>query len=105
MEDISKYILVSIVMAILFMMPSILLDAWLCKIGAIRGNKTAIIILVISAVVLKPFILKNWSWGVLGIILLLAELGVHRSDLGETIKRGKWWWVPKKEKKKHSNSR
>lgn len=105
MEDISKYILVPTMMSILFIVPSILLDVWLSKIGVIRSNKTVIVIFVVSMVFLKPFMFKNWSWWVFGIALLLAELAVHRSDLGETIKHGKWWWIPKdKKKKRGSNS-
>jgi hypothetical protein len=102
MEDISGYILVPIGMTILFMVPSILLDAWLCKIGMIRSNKNLIIIFVIFMVLFKPFMFKDWSWWAFGIVLLLGQFGLHRYDLGVTIKKGKWWWLPKKRKKKHS---
>ena len=92
MEDIYKYILIPTMMSILFIVPSILLDARLAKIGVIRSNRTVVVIFVVSMVFLKPFIFKNWSWWVFGIALLVAEFAIHRSDLGETIKHGKWWW-------------
>lgn len=104
MEDVSKYILVPMVMCFLLLVPSIFLDAWLSKIGAIRSNRSVIILFVVSMVFLKPFMFKNWSWWVFGIALFVAEFAVHRSDLGETSRRGKWWWIPKDKKKKRSNS-
>jgi len=105
MEDISNYILIPTITAILFMVPSILLDAWLCKIGMIRSNKNLIIIFVIFMVLFKPVMFKDWSWWTFGLVLLLGQLGLHRYDLGVTIKKGRWWRVPKEKKKNRSNSK
>ena len=95
MQGISKYILIPTMISILFIAQGILLDAWLCKIGAIRGNKAVIIIGVVVMVFLKPFIFENGSWWIYGFAIILGQFAAHRSDLRETIKHGKWWWKEK----------
>lgn len=98
--DIVQYILFSTLISILLTVPGILIDIWLCKIGTIRGSKKAIIIGTFLLVFLKPLMFENISWWVYGTILLLGmSLSVHRIDLRETIKHGKWWWKPKDKKR------
>ncbi len=105
MTDIFKYILFSTAMYVLFTAPSILFDNWLMKIGVSRYSKKIMIaIITFFFVFTKPLWYENFSWGLYGLMYVLGTLALHRSDLGETMKRGKWWWVPKKKKKKPVNS-
>jgi hypothetical protein len=103
MTDIFNYILFSIAVYIVFVIPSILFDMWLIKIGAIRySNRVVIIIVTFLFVFAKPLLRGNVSWWVYGVIYILGILALNRSDLGETMKQGIWWWIPEK-KKRRSN--
>jgi hypothetical protein len=82
-----------LLVALLFITPGIICDVWLSKIGVVRSSKGAIVIGTIILVFVKPIILRDLSWWVYGICILLGvTLGVHRIDLRETIKHGRWWW-------------
>jgi hypothetical protein len=104
MTDVFRYIVFPTVISILLCIPGILFDIWLSKIGASRDSKKEIIIGTFFLVFLKQFFYESLSWWIYGIALILGiTLAVHRSDLGETMKHGKWWWIPKDKNKKHSN--
>lgn len=108
MVDIFKYFLFPTLMSVLLCIPSILFDTWLCKIGVSRkSNKLIIIIGTFFFAFLKQPVYEDVSWWIYGIIILVATLLVHRSDFGETMKYGKWWWKhePEKGKKMRSNLR
>jgi hypothetical protein len=106
MTEIFRYILVPTIASVLLVIPGILFDIWLCKIGASRDSKKEIIIGTFFLVFLKQIFYESLSWWIFGIALILGmTLAIHRSDLGETMKHGKWWWIPEEKKKKRSKSK
>jgi uncharacterized membrane protein len=101
--DTVKYILFSSLISVLFVIPGILFDTWLSKIGVVRSSKGAVVITTILLVFTKPFLFKEASWWVFSIFILLGiTLGVQYIDLRETYIHGAWWW--KKEKKNRRKS-
>jgi protein-S-isoprenylcysteine O-methyltransferase Ste14 len=78
-------------------LPGLLFDYWLSKIGAVRSAKQAVVIATSVLIFLKPFLFKSLSWWVYCFGVLLGILfAVHRTDLRETYKKGYWWWIKDK---------
>lgn len=100
MADIYRYIFLPIAIAILFIIPELIIDTWLYNIGVSRKSKQEIIIVTFFLVFVKQIFYENLSWWFYGIMLMLVmTLAAHRSDLGETMKNGRWWWIPKEKKR------
>lgn len=79
----------------------ILANHWLVRIGAIRGNVWAVVILSFMLVIAKLVFLSDLSWWIFTLVAAFGvTLGVHRSDLGQTIKSGSYWWEKKRKGKK-----
>ncbi|MBI3167846.1 MAG: hypothetical protein HYZ22_05170 [Chloroflexi bacterium] len=96
MTEVIKYFLFPIFISMLLIIPAILFDIWLCKIGISRDSKAAIILTTFSLAYLKQIFLPDLSWRVTVIIILFASTIVtHRIDFGEALKHGKWWWLQK----------
>jgi hypothetical protein len=101
MLELISFVFTSILISILFIIPGVLFESWLEKEGIARGDKTVIVITTIFLVAVKQLWFKDvsWWWGGLFIMLALA-LSVHRRDMTETWKRGRWWWKQEKKGKK-----
>ncbi len=97
--DILRFVFLHLAISVPFLIFGIVVDLWLCRIGVIRGNKVAVVIGTVIVIFLKPILFESLSWTIYGPIILLGlVLTVHRSDLTETIRHGRWWWEKKRNK-------
>ena len=105
MLDIPYFIFV-IAVSVLFCIPGILLNMWLCKIGVSRETKkSTMIITAFFFVFLKPFFYEYVEWWIYGMFLtVVIAISVHYSDLVQTIKHGKWWWKAEEKEKEQRSS-
>jgi hypothetical protein len=89
----AKYVLQVSLIALLFAIPGILIDAWMVAQGIVRSSKIAILIGVFCLVLIKTIWFPGMSWLLWGIAIILSmTLVVHRGDLWVTMKRGRRWW-------------
>jgi hypothetical protein len=95
-----------VAMSALLCLLGILFNNWLCKIGVSRESKKTIIVFVtIFFVFTKSSFFEDISWWEYGTILaVLTAAAVDFSDIVETMKYGKWWWISNEEKEKRSSS-
>lgn len=101
MVDTLQFIVVSILISVGLIVPELVIENWLVKMGYVRDYKVTIIIMTLCLVFIKQLWFKDDSWWLWGTLTMLASiLGVNRGELGETIKHGAWWWKSEKRKKK-----
>lgn len=104
-KEILDYIIVSVSMFTVFSGLGVVFDNWLIKTGRIQYSKRIMIIVVSFLLVfIKPLFLKDVSWWVYGLIHIVGLLSLNRSDLGESIKSGPWWWIKNKRNNKKKDT-
>lgn len=95
--------LVGCVMFSVFSFVGLIFDAWLVRTGRIPYSKKIVMIFFsLLLAFMKPFVLRDISWWLYSIIYFAIIMTLNRSDWGESIKSGKWWW--KKEKSERITS-
>ena len=87
-------ILISIVFSIL----AILFERFLVRLRVVRGNFIGLVLVLVFAIILMNTIEFQFSVFLYGaFIVLVVPLGVNRSDVIDTIMKGRWWWKDKEE--------
>jgi len=91
---------VTILISIIFSILAILVERILVRLGLVRGNFIGLVLVLIFAIILMNTIETQSSIYLFGaFITFLSPLGVNRSDVIDTIMKGRWWWKNDKEKR------
>jgi hypothetical protein len=97
MREITIFILTTIGIGIIFSMPTVLIQLWLIKIGAVREGVLRVIIGVYVAVLIIRIWFNDTSWLCSGLLIIIVSiLGMNRGDLWDTMQYGTWWWKTEK---------
>jgi tetrahydromethanopterin S-methyltransferase subunit E len=83
----------------MFSIESFLFDKILSISGVSRGNLGILVFCAFLLAVIRQLDYINHPFNPLDLLIpLLGTLAANRSDLTNTIRKGRWWW---KEEKKH----
>lgn len=100
MNDLTNFILITIVFGVAVSVLSVLAERLLISNGFTRGNTIGLVIATFISSVIKQLIYPSGSLFLFG--LLLVVIGVmagNRSDLTHTMRKGKWWWKSENQNK------
>jgi hypothetical protein len=88
-----KFIFTFLLITVAFLIPELVVENALVRMGYVRDYKLVIIIGTLCLVLIKSLWLKDLSWWIWGpLIILSTVLGTNRGELGASIKHGAWWW-------------
>ena len=77
---------------------SVLVEKFMIHVGLIRGNTLWLAINVFFFALLNQLANFNQSKIMFALLLILGgPIGTNRYDLGNTIRKGKWWWKANEE--------
>ena len=86
----------AVITSVLTIIPAVLFNDWLVRIGSVRrdkNSKTVIIVLALCLIFIKPLLFNSLQWWIWGIgVFLGATFSFNRADLSKTLARGRTWW-------------
>lgn len=91
--NIYTFILTSLGFGLLLSLFAVLFERILIVMGLTRGNTIGLIIAVFLITVIKEVVDYGGSFYMVSIfIVILGPIAANRSDLTNTLKKGRWWW-------------
>jgi hypothetical protein len=97
MKDVIIFILKTVGIGILLLIPTIVIQKWLIKIGAVRDGLFRIIIGIFLVVFIKQLWFSEDSWLFWGALIIIGcILAMNRGDLWDTMQYGLRWWESEK---------
>ncbi len=93
MTSITNFLIITFVFGLAVSIFAVLVERLLILNGITRGNTLGLALVAFVASVLKQLIYPAGSLLLFGLLLvIMGVMAVNRSDITQTIYKGKWWW-------------
>lgn len=93
MNNLTNFFILTFAFGLVVSVFSLLVERLLVIYGFTRGNTIVLGIATFISAILKQLVYPNGSLFFFGLLLvIMGVLAGNRSDLTQTIQKGRWWW-------------
>jgi len=86
-------LLITIGISLINTLLSVLVERIIMHFGLTRGNTLWLAIIVLFFAIMNQAVDFNQSKFLFALLLIFGfPIGANRYDLGNTLRKGKWWW-------------